>query len=259
MSKNLAIAFIGNNIFYHLGVIKAIDQYSMYNKFNAVSGIGLGSLSAIMFAKENYKLFKELSTLINNTKRTYIEKNEIYNILNMHILDKSLNEKIYIWSKKISKEGMINWSDMLKIINHKYISIDNSHFRMNCYLVCYELPFMKKSVFKLNECDNDYIHKVILNSVAEPVIFNNKVKSKSFITGDINTKLSIEALKDNNYKSILIVDSDNMKIEYKSEHLKDLYVGNFNNKIICDTSEKYIERAYEDGINIIKNALRNTA
>ena len=32
MEKDFAIAFIGNNIFYHLGVVKAIEEYNMYNK-----------------------------------------------------------------------------------------------------------------------------------------------------------------------------------------------------------------------------------
>ncbi len=259
MEKDFAIAFIGNNIFYHLGVIKAVDEYNMYNKFKAVSGTGLGSLSAIMFGKKDCNSFKNLCTLMNDIKRIHIKEDEVYEILNMHTINKSLNEKIYMWSRKISKEGMINWSDMLKIINNKYISVGKNNFKMDCYLGCYELPFMRKSVLKLNNYDSNYIEKVILNSVAKPSIFNNRVKSKSFITGDINCELPIEILKDNNYKNIIIIDSDNMKIEYRYEEVEKFNMKSLENEIKYDESEKYIQKAYEDTINIIKNNLKNIA
>ncbi|MGO5067060.1 hypothetical protein [Clostridium sp. LCP25S3_F8] len=255
MKKDFAIAFIGNNIFYHLGVIKAIEEYNIFNKFKAVSGTGLGSLSAIMFAKKDYNSFKDLCILINDIKRIHIKEDEIYKILNMHIINKHLNEKINIWSQKISQEGMISCSDMIKVLNNKYINIDGNCFKMDCYLGCYELPFMRKSVFKLNDCDCDYLDKVILNSIAEPNIFTSKVKSRSLIPGDINCELSMEILKDNNYNNILIIDSDNMKIGYKYEDIKK----NINNNVSKYESEKYIEKAYKDTINIIKNNLKNIA
>ncbi|NFF68593.1 hypothetical protein [Clostridium sporogenes] len=259
MEKDFAIAFIGNNIFYHLGVVKAIEEYNMYNKFKEVSGIGLGSLSAIMFGKKDCNSFKYICTLMSNIKRIHIKEDEIYQILNMHTINKSLNEKIHIWSRKISKEGMINWSDILKIINNKYTNLGNNDFKMDCYLGCYELPFMRKSVFKLNNHDSNYMEKIILNSVAKPNIFNNIVKSKSFITGDINCELPIEILKDNNYKNILIIDSNNMKIKYEYEGLEKFNEKDLGNKIKYDEPEKYIQKAYEDTINIIKNNLKNIA
>ncbi|MDU4599970.1 MAG: hypothetical protein E6Y49_18770, partial [Clostridium sporogenes] len=128
-----------------------------------------------------------------------------------------------------------------------------------CYLGCYELPFMRKSVFKLNNHDSNYMEKIILNSVAKPNIFNNTVKSKSFITGDINCELPIEILKDNNYKNILIIDSNNMKIKYEYEGLEKFNEKDLGNKIKYDEPEKYIQKAYEDTINIIKNNLKNIA
>ncbi|NFT51854.1 hypothetical protein FDF34_18365, partial [Clostridium botulinum] len=105
----------------------------------------------------------------------------------------------------------------------------------------------------------NYIEKVILNSVAKPSIFNNRVKSKSFITGDINCELPIEILKDNNYKNIIIIDSDNMKIEYRYEEVEKFNMKSLENEIKYDESEKYIQKAYEDTINIIKNNLKNIA
>ncbi|MCR1933463.1 hypothetical protein ACQX0N_01215 [Clostridium tepidum] len=255
MKKDVAIAFIGNNIFYHLGAIKAIEEYNIFNKFNAVSGTGLGSLSAIMFAKKDYNSFKDLCNSINDAKKIYIKKDEIYKIVNMHTINKHLNEKIYAWSQKISQEGMISCNDMMKILNNKYMNIDENCFKIDCYLGCYELPFMRKLSFKLNDYDYNYLDKIILNSTAEPNIFTNKVKSKSIISGDINCELSIEILKDNNYENILIVDSDNMKIGYKYKGIEKNINNNINNK----SEEYYIEKAYKDTVNIIKNNLKNTA
>jgi len=71
--------------------------------------------------------------------------------------------------------------------------------------------------------------------------------------------LPIEILKDNNYKNILIVDSNNMKIKYKYEGLEKFNGKDLENKIKYDEPEKYIQKAYEDTINIIKNNLKNIA
>ncbi|EJO5347577.1 hypothetical protein NRP93_001664 [Clostridium botulinum] len=256
MDKNFAIAFIGNNIFYHLGAIKAIEEYNIYNKFKAVSGTGVGVLSAVMFAKKNCSLFKDLCILVKNIKRTYIKEEKICEVLSMHTINKSLDEKIHSWSRKISSEGMIDCSDIEKIIKDKHIDITKNDFKMDCYVAYYELPFMRNLIFKLNNYESNYLEKIILNSVAKPIIFNKKVKSKSFITADINSQLSVEILKDNNYKNILIVDSDNMTIDYKYKGLQKSNV-----KIFKDDNnvEKYIKKAYNDTINVIKNNLKNIA
>ncbi len=105
MEKDFAIAFIGNNIFYHLGVIKAVDEYNMYNRFKAVSGTGLGSLSAIMFGKKDCNSFKNLCILMSDIKRIHIEEDEIYKILNMHTINKSLNEKYICGAERFLKKA----------------------------------------------------------------------------------------------------------------------------------------------------------
>lgn len=104
MEKDFAIAFIGNNIFYHLGVIKAVDEYNMYNKFKAVSGTGLGSLSAIMFGK---KIVIHLKIYVLNEwyKRIHIKEDEVYEILNMHTINKSLNQKYICGVERFLKKA----------------------------------------------------------------------------------------------------------------------------------------------------------
>lgn len=50
-----------------------------------------------------------------------------------------------------------------------------------------------------------------------------------------------------------------MKIEYKYEGLEKFNGKDLENKIKYDEPEKYIQKAYEDTINIIKNNLKNIA
>ncbi|NEZ46917.1 hypothetical protein FDF74_06790 [Clostridium niameyense] len=251
MKNDLAIVFLGNDIFYQSGVFKAILKNKLYENFTVTTGIGLGALTSILFARKDYKSMDNMTFKITQEDKLFLNKEECLNLLDMHCINKSFKKNFQKWSNKISKDGIYSWYSLLKVINDGDVNLLYSDdFNMECLICCYILPFMLENSFEFNKLEYREKESLLLNVIAQPMIFTKKVRSKSYITPEINGEIAINQLIDRGYKNILVINSQGEN--YNFDKYKDkINIWEIKNCIRLNSGN--MEIGYNNFTNFIKN------
>lgn len=264
MYKDLAVVFLGDNYYYNLGFLKAIKENDLYENFKATTGTSLGALFSILFANSDYNSIEEVCSLLDNINKCKLNKEFIFNKLNMYTINKNFRNKFLKWAEIISNKGIIKRQDLSNIFTSENVNIlYENEYHMDCYNICYELPFMGRKVEKVNDNPKN-IKDVILNSIASPVVFHkDSVKTRSYITSDVDCKAVIDVLKEEGYKKILVVNSekDRYNVNFNDNDILEITNNTFESNIKLDEELKsqMIDKGYKDTVNFIKCSFKNIA
>lgn len=251
MKNDLAIIFLGNDIFYQSGVFRAILQNKLYENFTATTGIGLGALTSILFARKDYKSMNNMSFKIAQEDKLFLNKEECLDLLDIHCINKSFKKNFEKWSDKISKEGIYPWHSLLKVMNDDDVNLlYGDDFNMECLICFYILPFMSEESFEFNKLEYRQKESMLLNVISQPMIFTKKVRSKSYITPDIDGEIAINQLMDTGCKNILVINSQGEN--YNFDKYKDK-VNIWEIKNCIRLNSKNTQIGYNNFTDFIKN------
>lgn len=169
MSYAIVFAGGGGKGAYQIGVMKALDELGLSQKFIAASGTSVGALNAALFAQNNISLAENVWRNINYEKILPIKLNEEMNSI-------------------ASKEGLRRIID----VNLNYQKIKNS--RVNVYIMCTEVQ-QNNNLFKteylgriinLKDLDEEKMKDYLIASASLPIVFGKMhINQKCYLDGGL--------------------------------------------------------------------------
>lgn len=168
MSKfGLSLAGGGGLGSYQIGVWKALREYEIDKRIDALSGTSVGILNACLIAQNDYDIAE------------YIWKNEIEN----NILSK---KKMSMKNNSISSNGIFTREGLLEIMD-KYLDLDIiSNCKFPIYAAAVNLKTIDVVYFKLNGKSHSEIKEIMMASSAIPIIFGRqKIEGINYVDGGV--------------------------------------------------------------------------
>lgn len=236
---------------YQIGVWKALIEYGIDKRIDALSGTSVGILNACLIAQNDYDIAE------------YIWKNEIED----NILSK---KKPSMKNNYISSNGIFSREGLLEIID-KYLNLDIiSDYPNPIYATAVNLKTIDAVYFKLNKKSHSEIKEIMMASSAIPIIFGRqKIEGIDYVDGGVEMlngdNLPLKPLYNEGcrqiiaismYKETVIEKDDKCKV-YEIIPSKDL--GDFRTGAM-DFSLKgarmRLEEGYKDAIKILKPIFR---
>lgn len=236
---------------YQIGVWKALREYEIDKRIDALSGTSVGILNACLIAQDDYDIAE------------YIWQNEIED----NILSK---KKPSMKNNYISSNGIFSREGLLEIMD-KYLNLDIiSDYPYPIYAAAVNLKTIDVVYFKLNKKSHSEIKEIMMASSAIPIIFGRqKIEGVNYVDGGIEMlngdNLPLKPLYNEGcrqiiaismYKETIIEKDDKCKV-YEIIPSKDL--GDFRTGAM-DFSLKgarmRLEEGYKDTIEILKPIFR---
>ena len=236
---------------YQIGVWRALKEYEIDKRIEAISGTSVGILNACLIAQNDYEIAE------------YIWKNEIEN----NILSK---KKPSMKNNYISSNGIFSREGLLEIID-KYLDLNIiADYPSPIYAAAVNLKTIGVVYFKLNGKSHSQIKEIMMASSAIPIIFGRqKIEGVDYVDGGVEIlngdNLPLKPLYDEGcsqiiaismYKETIIEKDEKCKV-YEIIPSKDL--GDFRTGAM-DFSLKgarmRLEEGYKDTIEILKPIFR---
>lgn len=236
---------------YQIGVWRALKEYEIDKRIEAISGTSVGILNACLIAQNDYEIAE------------YIWKNEIEN----NILSK---KKPSMKNNYISANGIFTREGLLEIID-KYLDLNIiADYPCPIYAAAVNLKTIDVVYFKLNGKSHSQIKEIMMASSAIPIIFGRqKIEGVDYVDGGVEIlngdNLPLKPLYDEGcsqiiaismYKETIIEKDEKCKV-YEIIPSKDL--GDFRTGAM-DFSLKgarmRLEEGYKDTIEILKPIFR---
>ena len=248
MSKfGLSLAGGGGLGSYQIGVWKALREYEIDKRIDALSGTSVGILNACLIAQNDYDIAE------------YIWKNEIEN----NILSK---KKMSIKNNSISSNGIFTREGLLEIMD-KYLDLDIiSNCKFPIYAAAVNLKTIDVVYFKLNGKSHSEIKEIMMASSAIPIIFGRqKIEGINYVDGGVEIlngdNLPLKPLYDEGcsqiiaismYKETVIEKNDKCKVYeiIPSKNLGDFRTGAMDFSL--KGARIRLEEGYKDTIKILK-------
>lgn len=248
MSKfGLSLAGGGGLGSYQIGVWKALREYEIDKRIDALSGTSVGILNACLIAQNDYDIAE------------HIWKNEIEN----NILSK---KKMSMKNNSISSNGIFTREGLLEIMD-KYLDLDIiSNCKFPIYAAAVNLKTIDVVYFKLNGKSHSEIKEIMMASSAIPIIFGRqKIEGINYVDGGVEIlngdNLPLKPLYDERcsqiiaismYKETVIEKNDKCKVYeiIPSKNLGDFRTGAMDFSL--KGARIRLEEGYKDTIKILK-------